>query len=77
MEATKYLCLALFTCASTAAYAQQPVIGLITKTETNPFFVKMKEGAQQEANAKGAKLMTGGRQVRRRQRRPGHRASRT
>jgi ABC-type sugar transport system substrate-binding protein len=23
----------------------QPVIGLITKTETNPFFVKMKEGA--------------------------------
>ena len=25
--------------------ADQPVIGLITKTETNPFFVKMKEGA--------------------------------
>ena len=35
-------------CASTAAYAQQPVVGLITKTETNPFFVKMKEGARRK-----------------------------
>jgi fructose transport system substrate-binding protein len=34
------------------------VIGLITKTETNPFFVKMKEGAQAEAKKLGAKLMT-------------------
>jgi fructose transport system substrate-binding protein len=39
--------------------ADQPVIGLITKTETNPFFVKMKEGASEEAKVKGAKLMTG------------------
>ena len=33
------------------AFAQsaQPIIGLITKTETNPFFVKMKEGAQKAA----------------------------
>jgi fructose transport system substrate-binding protein len=37
----------------------QPVIGLITKTETNPFFVKMKEGAAEAAAAKGAKLLTG------------------
>ena len=45
--------------ASGAAMAQkQPVIGLITKTETNPFFVKMKEGAQAEAKKMGAKLMT-------------------
>ena len=36
----------------------QVIIGLITKTETNPFFVKMKEGAQKEADAKGAKLLT-------------------
>jgi fructose transport system substrate-binding protein len=44
---------------SGAALAQkQPVIGLITKTETNPFFVKMKEGAQAEAKKMGAKLMT-------------------
>ena len=34
--------------ASGLAQAQtsEPVIGLITKTETNPFFVKMKEGAE-------------------------------
>jgi fructose transport system substrate-binding protein len=45
--------------ASGAALAQQqPIIGLITKTETNPFFVKMKEGAQAEAKKMGAKLMT-------------------
>ena len=35
------------------------MIGLITKTETNPFFVKMKEGAAEAAKAKGAKLLTG------------------
>ncbi|GAA5532123.1 sugar ABC transporter substrate-binding protein [Deinococcus aluminii] len=40
------------------AQGNQPVIGLITKTETNPFFVKMKEGAQKQASALGAKLMT-------------------
>jgi fructose transport system substrate-binding protein len=45
---------------ATAALAQgQPVIGLITKTDTNPFFVKMKEGAQAEAQKAGAKLLTG------------------
>jgi fructose transport system substrate-binding protein len=33
-------------------------IGLITKTDTNPFFVKMKEGATKEAQAKGATLQT-------------------
>src|SRR4051794_36431241 len=33
-------------------------IGLITKTDTNPFFVKMKEGAQKAASQAGVKLMT-------------------
>jgi len=33
-------------------------VGLITKTDTNPFFVKMKQGAEQAAAAKGAKLLT-------------------
>ncbi|MEV1242830.1 sugar ABC transporter substrate-binding protein [Nonomuraea sp. NPDC050022] len=33
-------------------------VGLITKTETNPFFVKMKEGAQQAAKSSGLELMT-------------------
>jgi fructose transport system substrate-binding protein len=42
-----------------AAWSQtQPVIGLITKTDTNPFFVKMKEGAAAEAQKMGAKLLT-------------------
>jgi len=45
--------------ASSAFAAGEPVIGLITKTETNPFFVKMKEGAQTEAKKLGAKLLTG------------------
>ncbi len=38
--------------------ADQPVIGLITKTDTNPFFVKMKEGATEMAKTRGAKLLT-------------------
>lgn len=37
----------------------QTIVGLITKTDTNPFFVKMKEGAQAKANELGAKLLTG------------------
>src|SRR5215212_5941442 len=43
---------------SAAAQDDQIVIGLITKTETNPFFVKMKEGAQAAADAAGAELIT-------------------
>ena len=55
----KQLSITLLAAAATTAFAQgQPVIGLITKTETNPFFVKMKEGAQEEAKKLGAKLMT-------------------
>lgn len=44
--------------AGTVAAQGQPVIGLITKTETNPFFVKMKEGADAEARKLGAKLLS-------------------
>jgi len=44
--------------AACAAQAAEPVIGLITKTETNPFFVKMKEGADAEARKLGAKLLS-------------------
>jgi fructose transport system substrate-binding protein len=54
-----FLAFAGLAFAGGAALAQkQPIIGLITKTETNPFFVKMKEGAQAEAKKVGAKLMT-------------------
>jgi fructose transport system substrate-binding protein len=44
--------------AGVSAAADEPVIGLITKTETNPFFVKMKEGAQAAAKKQGVKLLT-------------------
>jgi fructose transport system substrate-binding protein len=44
--------------APTAAPSGEVIIGLITKTETNPFFVKMKEGAEKMAKEKGAKLMS-------------------
>ncbi|ACB34487.1 periplasmic binding protein/LacI transcriptional regulator [Leptothrix cholodnii SP-6] len=50
---------AALACAAGASFAAEPVIGLITKTETNPFFVKMKEGAAAAAKAKGAKLLSG------------------
>lgn len=41
------------------AYAQdKPIVGLITKTEGNPFFVKMREGAQAKANELGLDLRT-------------------
>ena len=49
---------ALLAVTGSALAAGEPVIGLITKTETNPFFVKMKEGAQAEAAKLGAKLMS-------------------
>jgi fructose transport system substrate-binding protein len=59
MQITRFILAASLVCTLSPAHArQQPVIGLITKTETNPFFVKMREGATQAAKAKGAKLMT-------------------
>lgn len=40
-----------------AVFAQdKPLIGLITKTNTNPFFVKMREGAEAKADELGAEL---------------------
>src|SRR5215207_9415799 len=36
----------------------KPIVGLITKTDTNPFFVKMKEGAQKAASEQGLTLQT-------------------
>ncbi|MDQ6637077.1 MAG: sugar ABC transporter substrate-binding protein [Candidatus Dormibacteraeota bacterium] len=45
--------------SSSGGSSSQPIVGLITKTNTNPFFVKMKDGAEKEAAAKGAKLLTG------------------
>ncbi len=41
-----------------ARQSDQVQVGLITKTETNPFFVKMRQGAQEVADKLGAKLLT-------------------
>ena len=38
--------------------ADDVIIGLITKTNTNPFFVKMREGAQAKADELGVELRT-------------------
>lgn len=41
-----------------AAQDEEIIVGLITKTESNPFFVKMREGAQAAADEAGATLLT-------------------
>lgn len=46
------------TLAAPLAVADDVLVGLITKTNTNPFFVKMKDGAQQKAEDLGAELRT-------------------
>lgn len=47
------------TISSTVFGQDEPIkIGLITKTETNPFFVKMREGAQAKADELGVELLT-------------------
>lgn len=58
MKATQLFALTVLAGFTASANSAEPIIGLITKTETNPFFVKMKEGASQAAKAKGAKLMS-------------------
>ncbi len=55
---TTLIASALTLALGSAFAADAPVIGLITKTDTNPFFVKMKEGATAEAKAKGATLIS-------------------
>ena len=43
---------------TSAASGEEVIVGLITKTDTNPFFVKMKEGAEQAAQAAGVQLQS-------------------
>ena len=59
MPTKSMFAVAALLAAGAAAAQTPPVIGLITKTETNPFFVKMKEGATEAAKAKGGKLLSG------------------
>ena len=42
---------------ATWAAPEQTIIGLVTKTEVNPFFVKMRQAATAEAEKQGAKLI--------------------
>ncbi len=59
LKATLASAVVLAAMTGAGAIAQdKPVIGLITKTETNPFFVKMREGAQQKADELGIELLT-------------------
>ena len=59
LKTTACAAAALFA-ATLGANAQEPTRAcIITKTDINPFFVKMKEGATAEAEAKGAKLLSG------------------
>ena len=55
-------CLLLPPCAAligaAPVFAQDVSACLITKTDTNPFFVKMKEGAQAKADELGVTLKT-------------------
>lgn len=44
------------TVAPAAAAGGPILIGLVTKTETNPFFVKMRESAQEQAQALGVQV---------------------
>ena len=47
---------ALALSAGSAQAQTKPIVGLITKTNTNPFFVKMREGAEAKAKEVGAEL---------------------
>ncbi len=44
--------------ATAPAMAEDIIVGLITKTNTNPFFVKMREGAEAKAKELGVELRT-------------------
>jgi fructose transport system substrate-binding protein len=48
--------LALLAASVVPASADDIIVGLVTKTNTNPFFVKMKEGAEAKAKELGVKL---------------------
>lgn len=50
--------LVLATLAAPQTHAADTIVGLITKTNTNPFFVKMREGALAKAKDLGVELRT-------------------
>jgi fructose transport system substrate-binding protein len=52
------MALAVGSAAACNRGSGEDVVGLITKTDTNPFFVQMKKGAQSEAKDQGLDLQT-------------------
>ncbi len=50
--------LVLASLAAPQAHAADTIVGLITKTNTNPFFVKMRQGAEAKAKELGVELRT-------------------
>jgi len=44
--------------SASSGAGEKPLVGLITKTDTNPFFVKMKQGAEDAAAAQGVSLQS-------------------
>jgi fructose transport system substrate-binding protein len=54
--ATGLVTVALALAAGPAAAEDKVIVGLITKTNTNPFFVKMREGAEAKAKELGMEL---------------------
>ena len=52
------LALSLSLLVPAVSHAEGAIVGLITKTNTNPFFVKMKEGAEAKAKELGMTLQS-------------------
>ena len=50
------LAVGLAACGAGPSASDQPLVGLITKTDDNPFYVKMREGAQAKAAQMGFQL---------------------
>src|SRR5882672_877454 len=59
LAAALVVAVAAVVVTASAGTAASPIkVGLITKTEDNPFFVKMKQGATATAKETGAQLIT-------------------
>lgn len=56
LKSTVAAVFALGVLGAVPAAAEDVIIGLVTKTNTNPFFVKMKEGAEAKAQELGVEL---------------------
>jgi fructose transport system substrate-binding protein len=56
MTSLAFGALVLSLAGTAPSLADDMIIGLITKTDTNPFFVKMKEGAEAKAKELGVEL---------------------